>query len=283
MYPLLGQLQLLLDPPLTSKEAVDDKHRADTDDKDRERQKLEDVHRTAAECTLDGGCRLLMPTNLSVAELARRCREETVRFLRGEPRDDTYCFELFQRAIAQREHDAWEAIIAQYRGIVLAYVGQHSASGLVHEPDDFWVNRAFQRFWMAVSPDRFGQFTDLPGLLKYLKLCVHSVLLDELRSRKLSTTGSLEEVPAEAASADNSEESVLGELSGQQLWRVIVDELQSEAERVVALLSFARDLKPSEIFTRHPALYESVADVYRVKRNVIERLRRSPEVRAFLA
>ena len=29
--------------------------------------------------------------------------------------------------------------------------------------------------------------------------------------------------------------------------------------------------------------YESVADVYRIKRNVIERLRRSPRVRAFLA
>ena len=51
---------------------------------------------------------------------------------------------------------------------------------------------------------------------------------------------------------------------------------------MVAYLSFARDLKPSEIFGRHPRLYESVADVYRIKRNVIERLRRSPEVRAFL-
>ena len=61
---------------------------------------------------------------LSVADLARRCREETMRFLRGEPREDSYCFELFERAIAQREADAWEAIMTQYRGIVLAYVGQ---------------------------------------------------------------------------------------------------------------------------------------------------------------
>jgi hypothetical protein len=51
----------------------------------------------------------------------------------------------------------------------------------------------------------------------------------------------------------------------------------------VAYLSFARDLKPSEIFGRHPRLYENVADVYRIKRNVVERLRRSPEVRAFLS
>jgi hypothetical protein len=223
-----------------------------------------------------------MLTNFTVAELARRCREETMRFLRGEPRDDSFCFELFQRAVARREHDAWEAIMAQYRGIVLAYVGQHSAAALVREPDDFWVNRAFQRFWMAVGPDRFDQFTDLAALLKYLKLCVHSVLLDEVRARKATTTGSLDEVSESHAAPDNAEESVLGALSGQQLWRVISLELQGEAERVVALLSFARDLKPSEIFSRHPALYESVADVYRIKRNILERLRRSPEVRAFL-
>jgi hypothetical protein len=220
---------------------------------------------------------------MSVADLARRCREETMRFLRGEARDDAFCFELFERAVAHREHDAWEAIMIQYRGIVLAYVGQHSAAALVREADDFWVNRAFQRFWMAVGPERFGQFRDLPGLLKYLKLCVHSVLLDEVRARRASSVSSLDEVPESAAGVEDAAHSVVGELAGQQLWQAITEELQSEAERVVAFLSFARDLKPSEIFDRHPTLYESVGDVYRVKRNVLERLRRSPEVRAFLA
>jgi DNA-directed RNA polymerase specialized sigma24 family protein len=219
---------------------------------------------------------------LTVADLARRCREETLRFLRSEPRDDTFCFELFERAIAHREPDAWEAIMIQYRGRVLAYVGQHSAATVIREVDDYWVNRAFQRFWMAVQPDRFGQFRDLPGLLKYLKLCVHSVLLDEVRARRAGSTTSLDEVPEEAPGSANAEETVLGELAAQQLWQAIAQELQDEPERVVAFLSFARDLKPAEIYSRHPTLYESVADVYRVKRNVIERLRRSPQVRAFL-
>jgi hypothetical protein len=220
---------------------------------------------------------------LTVADLARRCREETMRFLRGDPRDDAFCFELFERAVAQREADAWEAIMGQYRGIVLAYVGQHSASALIREADDFWVNRAFQRFWMAVGPNRFGQFRDLPGLLKYLKLCVHSVLLDELRARRAGSVSSLTDVPETAPDPTNAEDKLIGELAGQQLWGAIGQELQDEPERVVAFLSFARDLKPAEIFRRHPGLYESVADVYRVKRNVIERLRRSPRVRAFLA
>jgi hypothetical protein len=75
----------------------------------------------------------------------------------------------------------------------------------------------------------------------------------------------------------------VGRLAGEQWWETVLRELHGESEQVVAFLSFARDLKPSEIFERHPRLYESVDDVYRIKRNLIERLRRSPEVRAFLA
>jgi hypothetical protein len=218
-----------------------------------------------------------------LVEIARRCREETQRFLRGEPREDAFCFEVFARAIAYRDDAAWEAVITQYRGIVLAYISQHSLSTVVREPDDYWVNRAFQRFWSAVGPDRFGQFSDLASLLKYLKMCVHSVLMDEVRARRAASLTSLDDMAETTAAPTNAERSVIGKLAGEQLWATIVRELQDEGERVVAYLSFARDLKPSEIFGRHPRLYENVADVYRIKRNVVERLRRSPEVRAFLS
>jgi len=223
--------------------------------------------------------------DLPLRELANRCREETQRFLRGEPREDAFCFEIFERAVALRDDDAWEAIMIQYRGIVLAYVGQHTAPAVMREPDDYWVNRAFQRFWTAVGPERFGQFPDLAALLKYLKMCVHSEVMDEVRARKAGSVTSLDEMGEmgdTAPAPNNSERSALGKLAGEQLWQAILRELQDEAEQVVAYLSFARDLKPAEIFDRHPRLYDSVADVYRIKRNVIERLRRSAKVRAFL-
>jgi DNA-directed RNA polymerase specialized sigma24 family protein len=224
----------------------------------------------------------MTPNGMRLADLARRCREETMRFLRGEARDDSFCFELFQRAVALRDHDAWEAIMAQYRGIVLAYVGQHAAATLVYEHEDYWVNRAFQRFFIAVGPERFDKFPDLAALLKYLKMCVHSVLLDEVRARRAASIASLDDVPDTIPAEGDAEASVVGKLAGEQLWDAVARELQDEAERVVAYLSFARDLKPAAIYQRHPALYDSVADVYRVKRNVIERLRRSPAIRAFV-
>lgn len=236
-----------------------------------------------AACVADYTTSELELDRLAVADLARRCHEETLRFLRSEPRDDSFCFHLFRQAVARRDPDAWEAIIAQYRGIVLAYVGQHSAASQLRETDEYWVNRSFQRFWMALTADRFGQFPDLAALLKYLKLCVHSVLLDELRARRVGMLTSLEEVPDTAPSDTDAERSAISSLAGQQLWSAVLRELNDEAERTVAFLSFARDLKPAEIYRRHPDLYASVADVYRVKRNLLDRLRRNPNIQAFVA
>ncbi len=218
--------------------------------------------------------------DLPLVELARRCREETLRFLGGSDRDDAFCFEIFHRAVVGRDDAAWEAIVTQYRGIVLAYVGQHTAAAALRESEDYWINRAFQRFWGAVGPDRFNRFPDLPSLLKYLKMCVHSVLMDEMRSRRATT--SLDDVPESLPSRTSAERTVVAKLSGQQLWDAIGRELQDEAERRIVHLSFARDLKPSEIAERYPDLFATVADVYRIKRNVIERLRRSTEIRSFL-
>src|ERR1051326_2092076 len=228
------------------------------------------------------GSQSTMIRELPLVELAHRCRQETLRFLKGEDRDDAFCFEIFQRAVVDRDNDAWEAIVAQYRGIVLAYVSQHSAAPLVRESDDYWINRAFQRFWGAVGADRFGRFPDLPALLKYLKMCVHSVLMDEVRARRAAAASSLDDVPESVPSAANAEGNVLGRLASEQLWAAIRRVLQGEAEERVIYLSFARDLKPAEIAERHPGLFADVAEVYRIKRNVIERLRRSAEIRAFL-
>jgi hypothetical protein len=216
-----------------------------------------------------------MLREVPLADLASRCREETLRFLRGEPRDDTYCFEVFQRAVVERDNQAWEALVGQYRGIVLA-------AAMIGESDDYWVNRAFQRFWTAVGADRFAQFPDLPALLRYLKLCVHSVLMDEVRSRRARTCASLDDVSDSLPSVASAERNVLGDLGGEQRWQANVGLLRDEREKQVAYLSFTRDLKPAEIFDRSPELFPSVADVYRVKRNLLERLRNSQVIREFL-
>jgi hypothetical protein len=221
-------------------------------------------------------------SGIPVAELARLCRAETAKFVRGQAWTDVYCFELFARAVVCRDALAWDAVIAQYRGIVLAYIRQHPAVALAREDEDFWVNRTFQRFWLAVGPDRFGRFPDLAALLKYLKMCAHSVLVDEVRSRRATDLVPLDEVPPQASTYEDAELLAVDELASNELWEAVKRTLPEESERLVAYLSLARAWKPSEIYARHNDRYPSVTDVYRIKRSVLERLRRSPEIREFL-
>ncbi len=214
--------------------------------------------------------------------LATDCREATARFLRGDPTDDTPCFEVMRRAICERDQEAWEFVVAQYRPIVLACVRQHPAFGMAREEEAYWVNRTFERFWSAVKPERFSQFQNLPALLKYLKLCAHSVLLDALRSQRANPAETGVKAPESDSAGPTVEALAVGRLAGHELWEVIKQELPDESERLAAYLSFALEMKPAEVARRHPDRYPTVADVYRVKRNVIERLRRSPRIQEFL-
>jgi hypothetical protein len=70
-------------------------------------------------------------------------------------------------------------------------------------------------------------------------------------------------------------EDVVATLSAQGLWQAIAGELKNEGERVLVYCAYVAQMKPAEITAAHPRLFPSADDVYRVKRNVLERLRRN--------
>jgi hypothetical protein len=215
--------------------------------------------------------------------LTRACQEETDRYLRGEAHADVFGLELFRRAVCGSDCLAWDGLVTLYRPLVLANLRRHPAWAARCEKDDnYWVTRTFQRFLMAVKPHRLPWFPTLSSLLAYLKLCAHSVLLDEVRAAHASRLSSLEEVPQELAVYHDVANEVVDELSRRTLWEAVMAELHGGKERVVACLSWIRWMKPVEIYASHPELFDGVAEVYRIKRNVLERLRRSERLMAVL-
>ncbi|MGH2350226.1 MAG: RNA polymerase sigma factor [Chloroflexota bacterium] len=224
--------------------------------------------------------------HVAVADRMRAGRDETVQ---DEPDRtsglaDTYG--LFRRAICDGDDVAWEALMARYRGLVLAWIRRRWGAAAAREDDDYWVTRAFERFWMAVRPERFDQFRGLPALVQYLKLCAWSVLLDDVRDRgtvQLEPLEALEERPADGGLESSDVEAfTVGRMAGRDLWEVIWQALPDKAERQVVYLSFARDLKPREIAARYPGRFATVTEVYRAKRCALERLRRSTGIQRFL-
>jgi DNA-directed RNA polymerase specialized sigma24 family protein len=225
------------------------------------------------------------PPRLLLQELITACWEEIAKFRRDEPHRDEVCLELLRRALCLRDEQAWEAIVAIYRGMVLAWIRQHPARVASDEEEDC-LNVAFERFWRAIGPDRFEHFAGTASLLRYLKLCVNSVLLDEVRRGRGAQLESLEELALSGREPINPsggpETLVVDQLTTQKLWSAISEELPDESEWLATYLSLELDMKPSTIHERYPDRYPTVGDVYRVKRNVLDRLRRSPGIRTFL-
>ena len=58
---------------------------------------------------------------------------------------------------------------------------RHAAYAASGEEADYFINRAFEKMWLALSPERFGGFPDLKSLLRYLQMCVHSAVYDVVR------------------------------------------------------------------------------------------------------
>jgi DNA-directed RNA polymerase specialized sigma24 family protein len=220
------------------------------------------------------------PRLLTLAGIAHRCAQETELFFRHQSHDPRYCFELFRRAIMDQNQRAWELIYAQYRPLVTGWVKRHSAFPTSGEEVQYFVNRAFEKMWLALTPDKFSRFPNLKSLLRYLQMCLHSVIVDQVRVAEQSVVG----VQVEALAAEGRtkglivESQALDRVQRQEFWDQINARLHNEKERQVVYGSFVLALKPRELYAQFQETFCDVNEVYRVKENILARLRRDTEL-----
>jgi DNA-directed RNA polymerase specialized sigma24 family protein len=221
--------------------------------------------------------------HLDIDQLAEKCADQTAKFFNREQHDPSYCYELFRRAIVGRNKYAWDKVFQQYQFLVANWVRRRAGDTATDEEIDYTVNRAFEKLWLALTPDKFDRFNDIASLLCYFQTCVNSVIVDHNR-RNSPPTVSLEAL-AQPTGRDlaSVEKTVTDQLERHRLWRTALDLMRDEKERFVLQASFAYDLKPSEIYASRPEQFESTAEVYRIKRNLLSRLRRNPVLQQFLS
>lgn len=205
--------------------------------------------------------------------------------------DDTRDYALLRRAICERDDDAWAAVLERYSRLVRSWVRQHPSLPEQPGDEDARVNRAFERFWKAVTPEKFADFATLASLLQYLKLCAGTVGLDEVRavSRRPAVSldhvlelGGASDLPSLTA-RDDPEREVLDDEGAHLVWTLVERELHSESDRLIAYLSFVGGLTPAAIHAGYPEVFPTVMEVYRRKAHIVERLRRSAALRALVS
>lgn len=219
-------------------------------------------------------------TAMDTEELARRCAIESERFYRGQSHDSRYSYELFRRALVERDEIAWNYLFQHYSALVEGWIRRSGAFVSSGESSEYFVVGAFAKFWRAVTPERFAAFPNLASLLQYLQLCASSVVIDSVRAQSWAEMMPEERINEQRAPRLSPDEEAMQRVDRQEFWRFIDSQLHGESERVVVYGSFVLGLTPRAIFERYDNLFESVYDVYNVKRNVLSRLSRNSHLRA---
>jgi DNA-directed RNA polymerase specialized sigma24 family protein len=185
-------------------------------------------------------------------------------------------YELFRRAIVERDEHAWAEGTARYRQMLIGWVMRCSASATTGEHCDDLADSAIARAWASLVPERFAQFPNLAALLAYLRACVTSAVNDSARAELRFGRA------AEAFQISESltpEQLVLDRLDNAELWRVANRATQTEQERVVLVESYIYDLPPRSILNRHPDLFANAAAISIIKRNLLSRLKTNLRIR----
>lgn len=184
-------------------------------------------------------------------------------------------FELFQRAIVERDQAAWAAIHARYRILLIAWARQSSVSALVDEQLDDIADQAFARAWSALTPHRFRAFPSLATILGYLRNCVSAVLIDKARAQATRERTiqqlSLREAPT-------PEQIVIEDLDRAQIWGLVAGVVETQQEEIIIRENILLEIPPRQILARWPDLFHSISDVYAAKRNLLGRLQRNHQI-----
>ena len=219
------------------------------------------------------------PRGMELTSLARRALAESRRFYRHEEYDPRYAYELFRRALVERDDAAWALLFEQYTPLVEHWVRRTGAFTVSGETSDFFVSAAFTRFWRAIPAERFGSFPTIASLLNYLRRCATCVVIDSARAHSYADL-----LPEEAVNWNNqrmayADEEATEQVSREEFWHLVDGLLTSEAERVIVRCSYLLGMKPGDIFAEWGRLFSCIEEVYTLKRSILTRLRKSPELR----
>jgi hypothetical protein len=211
---------------------------------------------------------------LSLTDLTSNCVREMSKYRRKEPCDDRYCLEVLRRAVILGQNAAWEAVQRLFSENVRLWINRHPhrSIALRHEDEQTYVSDTFRRFWQAVGDQKLT-FTSLAGALSYLHLCSHCAIMDTLR---LYARPKEEPLP-EYGQIGGYEPWVEDNYHQGELWEVIEHLLPGKKEKRVAYLHFHCNLKPREIMRYCPGEFAGEEEIYRLKRNIIERIMRNAD------
>lgn len=217
-------------------------------------------------------------SHFTVEDLQARCRQRSP----GSNAHEEYCFELFRRAIVEKDNACWTAIYTQYEGLVMHWFKEQVPEGRIGDvPVSQMLTYPFEKLWRFFEAPKLAAARSLGSLLDYLHSCTITCVHEQYRAMGVQKNRETREFNYSQGQAPpvNPERSLVDREEKQQLWDVISANTKDDKEELIAWLTFTNGLKPARVYDEHPDRFESVDEVYAIKRRLIARLRRDPSLR----
>ena len=220
---------------------------------------------------------------MAVADLAQRCVQETDFYFNHKNYDSKYCFELFRRAIQNRDGEAWGLVMLQYQPLVARWVdrwmSKHPDFSQFNEETQDFVAQAFERLWVSFTPAKLEKSQSLAAVLRYLQMCANGALTDAWRKlHRLQIEQEAQDEEQEFSEPDPTPEDLL---QNDEFWQLIRKKAKDPKEYIVIYASFYLALSPREILAEYPGEFRQIKEIYQHKANFLERLARDDEFKDF--
>lgn len=217
----------------------------------------------------------------TTVEVIKNCRDEATL---NRVQERGYCFELFRRALDQRDEVAWEAIQTQYLSLIQHWIQLAATTSLTSQQEADLTQEVLKKFWgtLTTAPQVIEQkFEHIGSVLKYLRQCsmrsVYTLQRQQQKERrlqeKLQYFHEVEVVTFATLEDDEAQQAHQRHL--QRMKELLADKVQDPVEQRLLHLYFERGLKPAEISASYPQDFPKTRDVYRIKERVLKRLRRA--------
>jgi hypothetical protein len=207
---------------------------------------------------------------MSLPVLTAQCLEELDNYRRGEPCTEVYGLELLRRATIEGDQQTWACVQYCFGGMVRGWLRRHPQREVAYrlESEENYVAQAFERFWQATTFNQRLAFSTLADALQYLRASLNGAILDTLRAnarpREVSFPGPGE--PGEPLVEESTDTS--------EVWEILQRILSNPREQRLAYLLFHCGLKPREMIHFCPQEWSNVQEIYRLRRNILERVLR---------
>ncbi|MBN2737010.1 MAG: sigma-70 family RNA polymerase sigma factor [Spirochaetales bacterium] len=179
--------------------------------------------------------------SLGVFQLKENCQEQTRLFYAQKNFTTSYCYELFRRFFEDNDQSALSALYTIYRPQLIHWIKNHKYFHQILSDEDEIAIDSLSHFIFALKRHQFSDFANIPALLAYWRICVHSVI--SLQWRKTQKQQFLHQ------QENKVQEDILFEnqMLKAEVWQRIQKILPSEEDQRLAKLIFVYNMRPRHI------------------------------------